>query len=74
MKFFPLAAIPNYDKLMQSEILRRMNCVMTPKKFWAFIGVSALIFALALGAVGCGGSSGGDVSINTEPGGGALAL
>ncbi len=42
---------------------------MTPKNFWAFIGMSALIFALALGAVGCGGSSGGDVSINTEPGG-----
>ena len=32
-----------------------MNYAMTPKKFWAFIGVSALIFALALGAVGCGG-------------------
>ena len=42
---------------------------MTPKKFWAFIGVSALIFALALGAVGCGGSNGGDVVIPGDGGG-----
>ncbi len=41
-----------------------MNYAMTPKKFWAFIGVSALIFALALGSVGCGGSKGGDVYID----------
>ena len=43
---------------------------MTPKKFWAFIGVSALIFALALGSVGCGGSKGGDVYIDRQSGGG----
>lgn len=42
---------------------------MTPKNFWAFIGMSALIFALALGAVGCGGSSGGDVRIDRRSGG-----
>ena len=46
---------------------------MTPKNFWAFIGVSALVFALALGAVGCGGSSGGDVHIDQQ-GGGTLSL
>lgn len=50
-----------------------MNYAMTPKKFWAFIGMSALIFALALGAVGCGGSSGGDVRIDQQ-GGGTLSL
>lgn len=31
--------------------------IMNHKNFWAFMGVSALIFALALGTVGCGGSS-----------------
>ena len=43
---------------------------MTPKNFWAFVGMSALIFALALGNVGCGGSSGGDVHIDRQSGGG----
>ncbi len=37
--------------------------IMNHKNFWAFMGVSALIFALALGFVGCGGSS-------SYPGGG----
>ena len=35
---------------------------MDSKKFWAFMGVSALIFMLALVVGGCGGSSGGSVS------------
>lgn len=43
---------------------------MNRRNFWAFMGVSALIFALALGAGGCGGSSGG-VSRNTDNEGGA---
>ena len=43
---------------------------MTPRNFWAFVGMSALIFALAFGAVGCGGSSGGDVHIDRQSGGG----
>ena len=71
--FCGVVAIPNYDKLIQSIKLRRMNYAMTPKNFWAFMGVSALIFALAFGAVGCGGSSGGDVHIDQQ-GGGTLSL
>ena len=35
---------------------------MDSKKFWAFMGVSGLIFALALGTGGCGSSSSSSVS------------
>ena len=42
---------------------------MDSRKFFAFMGVSALIFSLALMAGGCGGSSGGPVGTNTDPGG-----
>ena len=42
---------------------------MDNKKFWAFMGVSALIFALALTAGGCGGSSG-----SSSTGGGTISF
>ena len=45
---------------------------MDSKNFWAFMGVSVLVFALALAAGGCGGSSNGPVGTNTDQGGGGL--
>ena len=69
-----ISAIEIYGLQLMIEYINNFTkggiFIMNRRNFWAFMGVLALIFALALGSVGCGGSSSGPIG----GGGGGLTL